>query len=108
MTELGRIGLAVSPVDPNVVYATVEAANNQSGIFRSNDRGATWQLNEALWDKPEREKWFGGGYDNPGIHSICVDPRDSKHITVAVSIGGVWITRTHCSPARPNKRKVRT
>lgn len=41
--DLGRIGLDVSPVSPNVVYATVEAADNQSGIFRSDDRGATWQ-----------------------------------------------------------------
>lgn len=42
-TDLGRVGLAVSPVNPSVVYATVEAAENQSGIFRSNDRGATWE-----------------------------------------------------------------
>lgn len=41
--ELGRIGLAVSPVEPNVVYATVEAAAQGSGIFRSNDKGATWE-----------------------------------------------------------------
>ncbi len=42
-TEMGRIGIAISPVDSNVLYATIEAANNQSGIFRSNDRGATWE-----------------------------------------------------------------
>jgi photosystem II stability/assembly factor-like uncharacterized protein len=41
--ELGRIGLAVSPADPNVVYATVEAAAQGSGIFRSSDKGATWE-----------------------------------------------------------------
>jgi photosystem II stability/assembly factor-like uncharacterized protein len=41
--DLGRIGLAVSPVNTNVVYATVEASGNLSGIFRSNDRGATWE-----------------------------------------------------------------
>ncbi len=41
--ELGRIGLAISPADPNVVYATVEAAAQGSGIFRSNDKGATWE-----------------------------------------------------------------
>jgi hypothetical protein len=38
--ELGRIGLAVSPVDTNVVYATVEAADRKGGIFRSSDRAA--------------------------------------------------------------------
>jgi photosystem II stability/assembly factor-like uncharacterized protein len=41
--DMGRIGLDVSPVDPNVVYATVEAEGDQSGIFRSKDRGATWE-----------------------------------------------------------------
>ena len=29
-----------------------------------------WQLVRALWDVPERAKWFGGGYDDAGIHSI--------------------------------------
>ena len=41
--DMGRIGLAISPVDPNVVYATVEAADGKGGIFRSNDKGATWE-----------------------------------------------------------------
>jgi len=41
--DMGRIGLAVSPVDPNVVYATIEAANGKGGIFRSTDKGATWE-----------------------------------------------------------------
>src|SRR5581483_3325263 len=41
--EMGRIGLAVSPADPNVIYAAIEAANKQGGIFRSGDRGATWE-----------------------------------------------------------------
>jgi photosystem II stability/assembly factor-like uncharacterized protein len=41
--ELGRIGLAISPVDSNVLYATVEAADRKGGIFRSNDRGGSWE-----------------------------------------------------------------
>ena len=41
--EMGRIGLAVSPADPSVVYATIEAGDGKGGIFRSNDRGATWE-----------------------------------------------------------------
>lgn len=62
------------------------------GLFRSADRGASWQLMEGLWQVPERTQWFGGGYDTPGIHSICVDPRDSDSVLVAVSCGGVWLT----------------
>jgi photosystem II stability/assembly factor-like uncharacterized protein len=41
--DMGRIGLAVSAVDPSVVYASIEAADGKGGIFRSNDRGATWE-----------------------------------------------------------------
>jgi hypothetical protein len=63
------------------------------GLFRSIDRGASWQLMQDLWQRPERAEWFGGGYDYPGIHSICVDPRDSRRVTVGISCGGVWQTR---------------
>lgn len=60
------------------------------GLFVSRDRGESWALVESLWSRPEREKWFGGGYDHPGIHSILVDPRDSARLTLAISCGGVW------------------
>jgi photosystem II stability/assembly factor-like uncharacterized protein len=63
------------------------------GLFRSDDGGGSWSLVRSLWDLPDRRRWSGGGLGNPGIHSICVDPRDSKHITIAVSTGGVWQTR---------------
>jgi photosystem II stability/assembly factor-like uncharacterized protein len=63
------------------------------GLFRSADGGDSWHLMESLWNDPTRTKWFGGGMDYAGIHSICVDPRDSKHVSVAISCAGVWITR---------------
>lgn len=40
--DLGRIGLAISPMKPDVVYAIVEAANGGSGFFRSANRGESW------------------------------------------------------------------
>jgi hypothetical protein len=48
------------------------------------DRGDSWQLVDALWKVPERAQWMGGGYDVPGIHSICVDPRDSRSVLVGI------------------------
>lgn len=62
------------------------------GLFHSADGGASWQLNEGLWNRKERKLWFGGGYDTPGIHSVLVDPRDPAVVTVGVSCGGVWRT----------------
>ena len=41
--EMGRIGLAVAPTNPDMVYAIIEAANKAGGIFRSTDFGATWE-----------------------------------------------------------------
>lgn len=62
------------------------------GLFRSRDRGASWEMFENLWRMPERNKWLGGGADIPGIHSICVDPRSPDTVRVAISCGGVWAT----------------
>jgi hypothetical protein len=62
------------------------------GLFRSTDGGASWELVSALWEHPQRKEWFGGGADLPGIHSVCVDPRDAKCVRVGVSCGGVWQT----------------
>ena len=39
---LGAIGITVSPVDPNRLWAIVEA--NEGGVFRSDDGGWTWKL----------------------------------------------------------------
>ena len=42
-TDLGRIGLAISPADPEIIYAIVEAAQGKSGFYRSTNRGASWE-----------------------------------------------------------------
>ena len=46
--DLGRIALAVSPQQPDVVYAVVTAAGNESGFFRSADAGATWVRQSSI------------------------------------------------------------
>ena len=40
--DKGRIGMAVSPINPEVIYAIVEAAGGQSGFYRSSNRGESW------------------------------------------------------------------
>ncbi|CAB3792374.1 hypothetical protein LMG28688_03496 [Paraburkholderia caffeinitolerans] len=79
---------AGGPDEPGVLWA----GTIPGGLFRSDDGGGTWTLNRALWDRPERRQWFGGGYDAPGIHSVMVDPRDRRHVTIGISCGGVWQT----------------
>lgn len=41
--DKGRIGLAISPIKPDVVYAIVEAAEGKGGFFRSLDGGENWK-----------------------------------------------------------------
>jgi len=60
------------------------------GLFRSDNRGNSWKMMDDLWFRDERKQWFGGGFDAAGIHSVIVDPRNSKHITVGISCGGSW------------------
>ncbi|GJM22408.1 MAG: hypothetical protein DHS20C15_23230 [Planctomycetota bacterium] len=87
----------------SLVWALETGGANEPGViwcgtlpgalFKSSDRGDSWQIVESLWNHELRQGWFGGGADEPGVHSVCVDPRDSAHVTVAVSCGGVWRTR---------------
>ncbi len=63
------------------------------GLFMSEDEGSSFKLVESLWNHPSRKTgWFGGGRDQPGIHSIVVDPRDENHIHIGISCAGVFET----------------
>ena len=41
--NMGKIGLAISPQNPDVVYAVIELDNRKGGTWRSPDRGASWE-----------------------------------------------------------------
>ena len=74
-------------------HGIVWAGTLPGGLFRSADFGTSWQLVETLWNRPERLEWFGGGYDVPGIHSICAHPQHSAELLLGISCGGVWVSR---------------
>lgn len=92
-------GKPPAPANLKMIWALAEAGPNRlwagtlpGGLFRSDDGARSWQLVRSLWDRPERAAWFGGGADVPGIHSICIDPRDARVLRLAVSCGGVWLS----------------
>lgn len=73
--------------DPGVVYAGTEP----SALFRSADRGESFQLVRGLWDHPHRLEW-GAGYGGQAIHTVLPHPQDAQRMTVAMSTGGVYRT----------------
>ncbi len=75
--------------DPDVWYA----GSSPQGLFRSRDAGQTWRPVAGLNNHPLLDQWTGGSQDStpdgPTLHSIRIDPRDSSHLYVALSAGGV-------------------
>jgi photosystem II stability/assembly factor-like uncharacterized protein len=41
--NVGKIGLTISPLNPDVVYAVIELDNRKGGTWRSGNRGASWE-----------------------------------------------------------------
>jgi photosystem II stability/assembly factor-like uncharacterized protein len=68
--DLGRIGFAIAPTDPDTIYAMVEAADKQGGLFRSTDRGVTWEKRNP--------------YDEQGQYyaHVVVDPANKDRVYV--------------------------
>jgi photosystem II stability/assembly factor-like uncharacterized protein len=79
--------IAPSPADPDVVWAGTEP----SALFRSTDRGRTFEMVRSLWDHPHREQW-GAGFGGQAIHTVLPHPTDAQQVTVAMSTGGVYRT----------------
>ncbi len=75
--------------EPGVWYA----GTSPQGLFRTSDGGVTWQPFSPINDDMTYRKWMGtaqdGTPDGPKLHSIIVDPRDSKHLLFGMSGGGV-------------------
>jgi photosystem II stability/assembly factor-like uncharacterized protein len=67
--ELGKVGLAVSPVNGNVVYAIVEAANRAGGFYRSLDAGQSWERMSQTTGNPPFY-----------YHKLYADPKDVDRV----------------------------
>ncbi|MBC7921018.1 MAG: glycosyl hydrolase [Ferruginibacter sp.] len=78
-THRGRIGLALSPAKPGRVWAIMEAENEQTGVYRTDDGGASWQLVSQFADLFQRP-WY--------YHHLAADPQNSE--TVWVLNIGMW------------------
>ena len=118
--DLGRIGMTISPADPEIIYAIVEAQEN-SGLYRSTDRGASWHkrgsystsgnyYQEIIADPVDPHKLYamdtwmkvsidgGKTFKNVGEdfkhvdnHCIWINPEDTDHLLVGCD-GGIYET----------------
>jgi len=68
--DKGRIGLALSPSEPDIIYAIVEAADGKGGFYRSTNQGASWS-------KMSKYKTSGNYYQE-----IVCDPLDKNKVFV--------------------------
>jgi photosystem II stability/assembly factor-like uncharacterized protein len=117
--DMGRIGLAVSPADPDVVYAVVEAAREE-GFYRSRDAGVNWKkMSEYVSKSPQyyseivpdprdvdrvysMDTWMhvtqdggetfkkvGEKYKHVDNHALWIDPDDTDYLLAGCD-GGVY------------------
>lgn len=124
--KMGRVGLAISPADPNYVYAIVEAEGDKDGLYRSTNKGASWEkrskfstsgnyYQEIYCDPLNRDKIFsmdtwlhhsidGGksfmatGETSKHVdnHCIWINPENTDHWLVGCD-GGLYETWDHAA-----------
>jgi hypothetical protein len=88
--------------EADTLYCGVEPA----AIFVSKDAGATWQMNEGLWNHPQRPRWEPGG-GGLCLHTILLDPADINRVRVAISTGGMYVSEDRGENWRPSNNGVR-
>lgn len=67
--DIGKIGLAVTPADPAIVYATIEASAEERGFYRSTDRGESWT---------KRNSYISGGTGPHYYQEIEASPTNAN------------------------------
>lgn len=119
--DLGRIDIEISPADPEIIYAIVEAAQGKGGFFKSTDRGASWKKQsghttsgnyyvEIFADPVDPDKvysmdtWMhvtedggksfrvlGEDYKHVDNHVMWINPSNTDHLLVGCD-GGIYET----------------
>ncbi|GHF17995.1 hypothetical protein GCM10017044_10620 [Kordiimonas sediminis] len=96
--NMGKIGLAISPINPDVVYAVIELDERKGGFYRSDDRGASWtkmsdevsggtgpHYYQEIWADPHRfdRVYIGSNYSkvsNDGGKTWIPINNKNKHV----------------------------
>jgi photosystem II stability/assembly factor-like uncharacterized protein len=96
--NMGKTGLAVSPIDPDVLYATIELKQRTGGVWKSKDGGETWQKQsdyvaggtgphyyQEIWASPhEFDRLYHADvflhYSTDGGKTFIKTERQDKHV----------------------------
>ena len=127
--QMGRIGIAVSPADPNIVYAIAEGRDEKGGFFRSTNKGESWSkmsgfntsgnyYQEIICDPYNKDKVFamdtymqhtedggktfkatGENQKHVDNHALWIDPKNTDH-WIAGCDGGLYETYNHAAQWR--------
>ena len=119
--DIGGMGIAISPANPDVLYLIMEAQGESGGFFRSVNRGATWEkmssyassgqyYNEIYCDPINVDKvysmetvsqvtldagktWSAVGNNQRHVddHALWIDPENTKHLYIGGD-GGIYET----------------
>ncbi len=119
--DIGGMGIAISPVNPDVLYLIVEAQGESGGFYRTMNRGASWErmnsyhasgqyYNKIICDPKDVDRVFSldtytqvtndGGktfsrVSNEGRHvddhAMWIDPDDTRHFYIGGD-GGIYET----------------
>src|SRR5438309_1625245 len=94
--------LEPSLTDPDTVYAGVEDA----AIFRTKDGGKTWHELAGL--RAAKGSEWAPGAGGLGLHTILLDPKNSKRIFIAISAAGAFRTDDGGKTWKPINKGLRS
>lgn len=85
--EIGKIGISVSPADPDRIYATI--GGDDGGIYRSDDSGKKWKLVNGSFEMYARQYYYGHIFADP-LQPDTVYTFSSKDFYKSVNGGKTW------------------
>ena len=79
--NLGKTGLAISPQNPDVIYATIELANRSGGFWRSDDGGESWEKKNDYLSGGTGPHYYQELFASPHFEGLVYQMDATMHVT---------------------------